>query len=40
MNLKRTFSMQDQLDFATFSGDYNPIHVDEKKSIRPGITIK
>ena len=26
--------MQDQLDFASFSGDYNPIHVDEKKSIK------
>lgn len=25
--------MQDQLDFASFSGDYNPIHIDEKKSI-------
>ena len=34
MNLKRTFSMQDQLDFASFSGDHNPIHIDEKKSIK------
>ena len=26
--------MQDQIDFASFSGDYNPIHIDEKKSIK------
>ena len=34
MNLKRTFSMQDQTDFASFSGDYNPIHINEKESIK------
>jgi len=34
MNLKRTFSMQDQIDFASFSGDYNSIHINEKESIK------
>lgn len=26
--------MQDQMDFASFSGDYNPIHIDDKESIK------
>ena len=26
--------MQDQIDFASFSGDYNPIHINEKESIK------
>ncbi|MDC0225295.1 MaoC/PaaZ C-terminal domain-containing protein [Gammaproteobacteria bacterium] len=34
MNLKRTFSIENQTDFASFSGDYNPIHINEKESIR------
>ena len=30
----RTFTANDQKEFASFSGDYNPIHLDEKKSIK------
>ena len=34
MRIKKDFSMQDQIDFASLSGDYNPIHVSEKESIK------
>lgn len=34
MTLRRVFTMQDQKNFASFSGDYNPIHVDHSQSIR------
>ena len=30
----RHFTIQDQTEFASFSGDFNPIHVDEKESIK------
>ena len=34
MMVKKIFTMQDQNDFASFSGDYNPIHINEKESIK------
>ena len=30
----RTFSLEDQNNFAKFSGDFNPIHLNEKESIK------
>ena len=30
----RHFTIQDQTEFASFSGDFNPIHVDGKESIK------
>lgn len=30
----RTFTLEDQNDFAKFSGDFNPIHLNEKESIK------
>lgn len=34
MTLNRIFTMKDQNDFASLSGDYNPIHINEKESIK------
>ena len=30
----RTFTLEDQNTFAKFSGDFNPIHINEKESIK------
>ncbi|MBI70388.1 MAG: hypothetical protein CME29_01495 [Gemmatimonadetes bacterium] len=30
----RNFTIHNQREFASFSGDFNPIHVDEKESIK------
>lgn len=34
MKIKKSFSLTDQNNFASFSGDYNPIHLDEIESIK------